>query len=83
VRVRSRGALALITGDVFNHPIQLPHPEWPSGTDSDPATATRTRRAILAQLASEPGTPIAPSHFAEPFGEARLDAGGKHMWRSR
>lgn len=83
VRVRSRGSLALITGDAFNHPIQIPHPAWPSGTDSDPAEASRTRRSILAELAARPGTPIAPSHLAEPFGEVRSTADGPPMWRSR
>ncbi len=83
VRVRSRGAFAIITADTFNHPIQLPHPEWPSGTDADPAEAVRTRSALLADLAARPGTTVAPTHFAEAFGEVQGGEDGAATWRPR
>lgn len=83
VRVRSRGSNAIITGDTFNHAIQLAHPEWPSGTDADPAEATRTRIRVLAELAAQPATTIAPAHFAEAFGEVQAGEDGVVSWGSR
>lgn len=83
VRVRSRVSHAIITGDTFNHPIQLANPEWPSGTDADPAQATRTRIRVLAELAAQPATTIAPTHFAEAFGGVRTDEVGAVNWRPR
>ncbi len=83
VHVRSRGAFAVITADTFNHPIQLPHPEWPSGTDADAAEAVLTRRTLLAYLAAHQGTAVAPTHFAEAFGEVQRGEGGVATWRPR
>ncbi|MGZ8583556.1 MAG: MBL fold metallo-hydrolase [Actinomycetota bacterium] len=81
VRLRSRGARAIITADVFNHPIQIPHPDWPSGTDTIPAQAAATRRAVLAELLSHPGTTIAPTHFAEAFGRVGAGDDGLAGWQ--
>jgi glyoxylase-like metal-dependent hydrolase (beta-lactamase superfamily II) len=80
VRLRSRGERAIITADVFNHPIQIPHPDWPSGTDTIPAQAAATRRAVLAELLSHPGTTIAPTHFAEAFGRVGAGDDGLAAW---
>jgi glyoxylase-like metal-dependent hydrolase (beta-lactamase superfamily II) len=81
VRLRSRGARAIITADVFNHPIQMPHPDWPSGPDAIPAQAAATRRAVLAELLSHPGTTIAPTHLAEPFGRVGTGPDGLASWQ--
>jgi glyoxylase-like metal-dependent hydrolase (beta-lactamase superfamily II) len=81
VRLRSRGARAIISGDTFNHPVQIPHPDRPSGTDVVPAQAAATRRAVLAEVLSHPGTIVAPTHLAEPFGYIRSGPGGLAAWR--
>ena len=80
VRVRAQETQAVITADAFNHPIQIPHPEWTSGTDATPSEAVATRRAMVAELLSDPGTTVAPTHFAEDFGEVRTDANGEPGW---
>jgi glyoxylase-like metal-dependent hydrolase (beta-lactamase superfamily II) len=64
----SDGALRLtISADTWNHPLQLMHPEWPSGPDNDHAGAAEARRALRRAIAAEPGTIVAPTHFAEAF----------------
>ena len=81
VRLHSRGARAILTGDTFNHPVQIPHPDRPSGTDVVPAQAAATRRAVLAEVLSHPGTTIAPTHLAEPFGHIGSGPDGLAAWR--
>jgi glyoxylase-like metal-dependent hydrolase (beta-lactamase superfamily II) len=83
VRLRSRGDRAIITGDTFNHPAQLPHPDWAAATDAVPARAAATRRAVLAEVLSHPGTTIAPTHFDEAFGHVRTGRDGLAEWRTR
>jgi glyoxylase-like metal-dependent hydrolase (beta-lactamase superfamily II) len=82
VRIRSRGARAIISGDTFNHPVQIPHPDRPSGTDVVPAQAAATRRAVLAEVLSHPGTIVAPTHLAEPFGHIGSGSDGLAAWRA-
>jgi glyoxylase-like metal-dependent hydrolase (beta-lactamase superfamily II) len=80
VRLSSEGSRALITADAFNHPAQFAHPDWPSGPDAIYPQAAATRRALIAELFSHPGTPIAPTHLAESFGEVRSGPGGLAAW---
>jgi hypothetical protein len=40
----------LLTGDAFNHPMQISEPDIPSGADADPVAAARTRREVLERL---------------------------------
>jgi glyoxylase-like metal-dependent hydrolase (beta-lactamase superfamily II) len=81
VRLHSRSARAILTGDTFNHPVQIPHPDRPSGTDVVPAQAAATRRSVLAEVLSHPGTTIAPTHLDEPFGRIVSGSGGLTAWR--
>jgi glyoxylase-like metal-dependent hydrolase (beta-lactamase superfamily II) len=67
VRISDGGARLTISADTWNHPLQLMHPEWPSGPDNDHAGAAEARRALRKAIAAEPGTIVAPTHFAEPF----------------
>jgi glyoxylase-like metal-dependent hydrolase (beta-lactamase superfamily II) len=83
VRLGSRGRRAIVTADAFNHPAQFSHPDWPSGPDAIYPQAAATRRALIAELFSHPGTPIAPTHLAEPFGEVRAGLGGLATWVPR
>ena len=65
VRVASRGASAVITGDMTHHPIQLTRPGICSSADVDPAASTRTRHEAFARRA-EAGTLVIGSHYAQP-----------------
>jgi glyoxylase-like metal-dependent hydrolase (beta-lactamase superfamily II) len=65
VEIASRGALALITGDLMHHPCQIAHPEWSSNFDTDQAWSRRTRHAFLADVAARDALVIG-THFAAP-----------------
>jgi glyoxylase-like metal-dependent hydrolase (beta-lactamase superfamily II) len=67
-----------ITGDTFNHPAQLDHPEWAGMSDNDPEAATAVRRLLLEELAARDRV-FAPLHFAEPFGRVTADD-GRTVW---
>ncbi|MBO8196569.1 MBL fold metallo-hydrolase [Streptomyces oryzae] len=76
VRLDSRGASALITGDCVHHPVQLPEPGITSCADIDPAQAGTTRRALLAALVGT-GTLVLGTHFPPPTaGQVSGDADG-------
>ena len=63
--VQSQGERALILGDVMNHPMMVPHPEWESGTDEDKQKGVETRRAVLDTLEKE-GMVVLAGHFPFP-----------------
>ena len=65
IRVASRGAAAVISGDVVHHPVQYAEPDWNSGFCIDAEEARSTRRAFLDRYA-ETGTRVLPAHFATP-----------------
>ncbi|MGH2700134.1 MAG: MBL fold metallo-hydrolase [Actinomycetota bacterium] len=80
IRIRSRGAEAIILGDVAVHPALLDHPEWAYLFDVDPGTAVTTRRALLDDLRSREVV-VACGHY--PGGIGRLERHeGQLLWRS-
>jgi glyoxylase-like metal-dependent hydrolase (beta-lactamase superfamily II) len=81
LRITGDSERMLLSGDTWNHPAQLAHPDWPSGPDANHAQAAAARRAMLADLLSHPGTIIAPTHFAEAFGQVLSGRGGLAEWR--
>jgi len=65
VQIESRGARALITGDLLHHPCQMGRPSWSTPWDEDRALAQGTRAALLSQLADAEVLVIG-THFASP-----------------
>jgi len=65
VRISSRGADAVITGDLMHHPIQCRYPEWDNRFDYDGPMAKRTRRAFCERYADS-GVLVFGTHFAPP-----------------
>jgi glyoxylase-like metal-dependent hydrolase (beta-lactamase superfamily II) len=65
VHIRSRGAEAVITGDLMHHPVQCAEPQWQNKFDVDPDAARQTRRQFLARYADRPVL-IFGTHFATP-----------------
>ena len=65
VRLRSRDADAVITGDLMHHPIQMAEPHWCSHFDVDPETARKTRRAFCERYAGS-GVTVLGTHFHDP-----------------
>lgn len=80
LRITSKGSRALLSADTWNHPAQLAHPDWTSAPDGEPARAAATRRSMLAGLLSHPGTIVAPTHFAEAFGQVVSGRDGLATW---
>ncbi|MEX1280969.1 MAG: MBL fold metallo-hydrolase [Acidimicrobiia bacterium] len=74
VRVESRGEVAIISGDMVHHPVQLVDPGISSSGDDDPAEAVATREAALRRW-SEEGALLIGSHFVDPVA-GRLVAEG-------
>ena len=67
VLISSRGEEAVITGDLFHHPLQMAHPDWQDVADVDEAQARATRIAFLERYAETPVL-ILGTHFAAPTG---------------
>jgi glyoxylase-like metal-dependent hydrolase (beta-lactamase superfamily II) len=65
VRLKSQGASALFSGDVFHQPMQIVRPSWNSRFCEHQAVARTTRARVLDQNA-DTGTIIFPSHFGVP-----------------
>jgi len=80
LHVQDAGARLVLTGDTWNHPGQLAHPEWPSGPDADHDQAAAARRLLLPQLTAEPPAIVGPTHFAEAFGTIVSGPDGTPEW---
>ena len=65
VHIKSRGAEAIITGDMMHHPIQLIDPERPGNFDMDKPTGGQTRRAFVERFENS-NVLIIGSHFCDP-----------------
>jgi len=78
VRIASRGAHAVITGDLIHSPVQCLRPDWVPRPDFDPAQAAATRRAFLERYC-ERDVLVCASHFPSPsFGKVVRD--GDAFW---
>jgi len=80
LRIEADGRRMVLCADTWNHPSQFAHPDWPSGPDNHHTQAAASRRRLLAELVSHPGTVIAPTHLAESFGEVRSGRDGLAAW---
>jgi glyoxylase-like metal-dependent hydrolase (beta-lactamase superfamily II) len=76
VAVAGRDGGLLVSGDVFNHPMQIAHPEWFGRSDDDPEMANAARRSLVEELAGSKATIVAPSHFAQAFGRIERSGDG-------
>jgi glyoxylase-like metal-dependent hydrolase (beta-lactamase superfamily II) len=65
VRIRSQDARALITGDLMHNACQVGRPDWACFIDHDPHAATQSRKAALADAATNDCLVIG-THFPPP-----------------
>ncbi len=65
VMIESQGEQAIITGDLFNSPLQMAHPDWEDTADVDGGLAFETRQNFLESYADGPVL-ILGTHFASP-----------------
>jgi glyoxylase-like metal-dependent hydrolase (beta-lactamase superfamily II) len=75
VRIESRGARAVITGDLMHHPLQIADPQIGATFDSDAAAARATRHAFVAGQA-DADVLVLGTHFATPTGGRIVGQGG-------
>ncbi|MFJ1760475.1 MBL fold metallo-hydrolase [Amycolatopsis sp. NPDC088138] len=67
-------------GDAFHHPVQLAHPEWGSGPDSDSDAVPAARERLIGEL-TRPGTFAFATHFGDQvFGRVTTGDGGRAAW---
>jgi glyoxylase-like metal-dependent hydrolase (beta-lactamase superfamily II) len=65
VHLASKGAQAVITGDMIHSPVQCLEPDWIMRADTQPEQACQTRRAFLERYC-ETDVLICGSHFPAP-----------------
>lgn len=65
VRLESGGEVAVISGDVIHHPLQITHPDVQALPDDDPGAAAVTRVRLLQSVADEQAL-LLGTHFAAP-----------------
>ena len=76
VHISSRGAEAVITGDLIHSPVQCLETEWVPRPDYDPPQAAATRRAFLERYC-ERDVLVCASHFPSPsFGHVVREGNG-------
>jgi glyoxylase-like metal-dependent hydrolase (beta-lactamase superfamily II) len=77
VLVESEGSRAVITGDLFHHPVQFAKPFWKDIADVDSAVAERTRNQFMAQFSD--ATLVLGTHFASPTA-GHIHKGSNGFW---
>jgi len=89
VEVEGSRASALLTADLFHHPLQCCYPHWNTRFCLAPLRSRATRLKTLARLAQQ-GTLLMPAHFPSPnVGRLELvtdedpDAVRGHVYRYR
>lgn len=81
VRIESDGEVAVISGDVIHHPVQITHPEVQALPDEDPAMAAATRDRLLRHVVDEQAI-LFGTHFATPTAGTVISDDGRLMWVS-
>ena len=77
VNIRSGGARAVVTGDLFHHALQCREPQWSTIFDWDPKQAIASRRRFFGEVAGT-GLLLLPIHFPAPT-VGRLEADGERF----
>jgi glyoxylase-like metal-dependent hydrolase (beta-lactamase superfamily II) len=65
IHIEDGGCHGVCTGDILHHPLQLDHPEMPSGYCEDPAASARVRVKLCEDYA-DTRTRILTAHFPDP-----------------
>jgi glyoxylase-like metal-dependent hydrolase (beta-lactamase superfamily II) len=65
IDLRSRGAVATLSGDIVHTPLQAPFWRWRTALADDPEQDLRTRRALLEDCVEHDAL-LVPAHFHPP-----------------
>jgi len=82
VSLASKGARAVMSGDLIHSPLQLAFPEWSPKVDWDRALSARTRRRFLEQHADR-DVIVMTAHFPQPSMGQVLASGDAFRFRYR
>ncbi len=66
VKIQSQGQQAVITGDLFHHPVQFAKPGWKDVADVQSEVAQVSRNEFMSQFSND--TLVLGTHFAAPTG---------------
>ncbi len=80
INAKADGAPALFWGDVIHHPVQLIRHDLPFAFDTDPAAASKVRRATLERAAEEQLVCF-PAHFRRTSAGHVLRDGDAYKYR--
>ena len=73
--VHGGGSSLMVIGDaISNQPVSFEKPDWPSGSDQDPATGAATRAALLDRLVTD-DMQVVGYHLPHP-GTGRVERSG-------
>ena len=79
LRIESGGEVAVISGDVIHHPIQITHPDVQALPDEDVTGAAATRDALLQRVVDEQAI-LFGTHFAAPTAGKVIADDDRLMW---
>ena len=65
ILIRSKGEEAVITGDMFHHPLQMAKPGWVDMADVESSLAEKTRVEFMQRF-GDSETTVLGTHFATP-----------------
>ncbi len=65
ILIRSKGEEAVITGDMFHHPLQMAKPGWVDMADVESGLAEKTRVEFMQRF-GDSETTVLGTHFATP-----------------
>ena len=82
VAVESRGASALVTGDMTHHPVQWAETDWTMMADVDSSEAAATRRRLRHDCAVRESLVIG-THYASPCAGHVVPQGGGFAFRAK
>ncbi|XOV85355.1 MAG: MBL fold metallo-hydrolase [bacterium] len=81
VLIESEGARAIITGDLFHHPVQFARPGWQDIADVQSELAEKTRKAFMQTYGKD--TLVMGTHFASPTAGHVLEVGDEHWFEAQ
>jgi len=80
VRVGAKDGLAVLSGDIIHHPIQLAEPTLSNPADVDPAQAVETKLALMNECA-DGDIALLTGHFPEPTAGRVVRHGDRFRFR--
>ncbi|MEH6638644.1 MAG: MBL fold metallo-hydrolase [Porticoccaceae bacterium] len=81
VLIQSKGEEAVITGDMFHHPLQMAKPGWIDMADMDTDVAEQTRIKFMQRFGDTSST-VLGTHFATPTAGKIVSDGDGYRFES-